>query len=57
MLNCRLQVILTNIVAFIIFLTMPLATMLGAFTVKGEGLDALDADITISAISYSCIIG
>jgi hypothetical protein len=58
MYNCRLQVIITNIVSFIIFLIMPLATMLDEATLKGnESHESLAATLSVTRTAWSCILG
>ena len=59
MYNCRLLVIITNIVSFLIFLLMPMATILEEFNLDGnDSNDSLHTKgITITRISWSCIVG
>lgn len=56
MYNCRLQVILTNIVSFLIFLMMPLATMLSEATLKGAD-GSMDSAISTNRVAWACILG
>jgi hypothetical protein len=58
MYNIRLQVILTNIIAFLIFLLMPLATMLDEGTLDGESEEAsLMHEWTMTRFAWACILG
>lgn len=58
-LNVRLQVIIAHCVTLLIFLLMPMVTILNEFSVSGvEAPEALKKEaITIKKITYSCILG
>jgi len=58
MYNCRLQVILTNIVSFVIFLLLPLATLIETGTLLSkEAHESLATSYTMTGFAWCCILG